>query len=210
MKKDQDSLDQVYSATDSSATLKAYEGWAAQYDSENIGNGYRVPTIGCALFARHVVCKTDAILDAACGTGIVGEILNLLDYQHLVGSDLSPSMLELAKSTAAYNRLYQHDLAVSAPEGDNAYNAVICLGSLGPGHAPACCLDEFIRITRPEGHIIFNTRADTYAEQGLKEKVESLVTKGKWSLVEQSPTFRSYYLSDPEIHSQVFVFQVSP
>ncbi len=209
MSKNSNHLDNVYGAEDSNASREAYEEWAKGYESENIGNGYRVPGIGCSLVARHVDCNEGAVLDAACGTGIVGGILELLGYQEIIGSDLSPAMLKSADTLTAYQRLYEHDLSNPLPEADNTYNAVVCFGSLGPGHAPAACLEEFIRITRPGGHVVFNTRAETYAEQDLKNKVEDLEATGKWVLIELSPIFRSYYLAEPDVTSQIFVFQVS-
>ncbi len=209
MNDDSNNLDQVYSAEDSNATREAYEGWAAGYDAENIGNGYRVPGIGCALLARHVDNKVGSVFDAACGTGIVGGILELLGYRDIVGSDLSPAMLQSAEELNAYQRLYEHDLGNPLPEADNTYDAVVCFGSLGPGHAPASCLDEFVRVTRSGGHIIFNTRAETYPGQDLRVKVEELEATKKWVLVDQSPIFRSYYLVEPDVTSQIYVFQVS-
>jgi SAM-dependent methyltransferase len=208
MNDDSSNLDEVYGAKDSKATREAYEGWAAGYDAENIGNGYRVPGIGCALFARHVDRNGGPVFDAACGTGIIGGVLDLLGYQDLVGSDLSPAMLELADTLSVYQNLYEHDLANPLPEADNTYNAVICFGSLGPGHAPADCLDEFVRVTRSGGHVVFNTRAETYAKQDLKNKVEEIEATGKWLLAERSPIFRSYYLVEPDVTSQVYVFKV--
>ena len=95
------------------------------------------------------------------------------------------------------------------PENDGAFAAVTCFGSLGPGHAPASCLDEFIRITRSGGHVIFNTRAETYPEQDLKTKIDELSASGARKLVDQTPIFRSYYLIEPDVTSQVYVFQVS-
>ena len=81
-------LDEIYSAQNSDATRKAYEGWASKYDIENIGTGYRVPSIGCALFARNVNRDSGLIYnyagpiyDAACDTGIVGQTLDLLGYK---------------------------------------------------------------------------------------------------------------------------------
>ncbi|MEM9604960.1 MAG: class I SAM-dependent methyltransferase, partial [Pseudomonadota bacterium] len=94
MSDDSNSLDQVYGAENSKATRTAYDGWAAGYDAENIGNGYRVPGIGCAVIARHVEPNGEPLFDAACGTGIIGGILELLGYQSIVGSDISPAMLE--------------------------------------------------------------------------------------------------------------------
>jgi SAM-dependent methyltransferase len=202
-------LSRFYRAENAEASRTAYEGWAEGYDAENLGNGYRVPGIGCAMIARHVDVQDGQIYDAACGTGIVGGMLELLGYQSIIGSDLSPAMLELAGTLSAYQRLYEHDLGNCLPEEDNSYGAVTCFGSLGPGHAPPSCMDEFIRITRPGGHIIFNTRAETYPDQPLKEKVEELSALGLWNEVDRSPVFRSYYFIEPDVTAQVYVFKVS-
>lgn len=208
MADDGSNLDNVYGAQNAQATREAYEGWAEGYDAENIGNGYRVPGIGCAMISRHVDTQIGTIYDAACGTGIVGGILELLGYCQIVGSDLSPAMLKTAESLSAYQRLYVHDLGQRLPEPDDTFGGVTCFGSLGPGHAPASCLDKFVRVTRPGGHIVFNTRADTYAEQDLKGKVDQLKESGAWKAVDQSPIFSSYCLIEPEVTSQILVFQV--
>ena len=69
-------------------------------------------------------------------------------------------------------------------------------------------MEEFVRITKPGGHIIFNTRAETYPDQELREKVESLSASGAWEMVDQSPIFRSYYFIEPDVTSQVYVFKI--
>jgi predicted TPR repeat methyltransferase len=88
-----ENLSRFYRAENAEASRTAYEGWAEGYDAENLGNGYRVPGIGCAMIARHVDVQDGQIYDAACGTGIVGGMLELLGYQSIIGSDLSPAML---------------------------------------------------------------------------------------------------------------------
>ena len=206
---DNENLSTVYGAEDSEATRSAYEGWADGYDAENLGNGYRVPGIGTAMIARHVMKDAGPIFDAACGTGIIGGMLELLGYESIVGSDLSPAMLKFAGSPKPYSRVYEHDLGEPLPEEDNSFAAVTCFGSLGPGHAPARCMDEFVRIAKSGGFIIFNTRAETYPEQELKEKVDALTKSGAWVLVDQSPIFRSYYFIEPDVTSQVYVYRVA-
>ena len=209
MVEDNVNLNSVYSAKDAEATRSAYDGWAEGYDAENLGNGYRVPGIGCAMIARHVGLGAGPLYDAACGTGLIGGMLDLIGFKSIVGSDLSPAMLEYAKLQKAYKRLYEHDLGDVLPEADNSFAAVTCFGSLGPGHAPPKCMDEFVRITQPGGHIIFNTRAETYPEQELKKKDDGLTQAGAWELVDQSPVFRSYYLIEPDVTSQVYVYEVT-
>lgn len=106
MTDDSENLDSVYSAEDSASARSAYEGWAEGYDAENIGNGYRVPGIGCAMLARHAGANSGTIYDAACGTGIVGVMLQVPDFDSVVGSDLFPSVLKYASNISAYQKLY--------------------------------------------------------------------------------------------------------
>lgn len=208
MPKNTDTLDHVYNAKDAQDIRESYENWASGYDAENIGNGFRLPTIGAAFVARHVPKDQGPILDAGCGTGLVGEALAILGYTDIVGLDISPAMLKFAERLATYDRLYEQDLGQPIPENDNSFASVTCFGSLGPGHAPPACLDEFIRVTRPGGHVIFNVRPDTYEEQGLKAKIDTLLAGPLVRVVERSPNFRPYLLSEPELGAKIFVLEV--
>lgn len=208
MSTDDPNLSKVYAAKNAYASREAYDEWASSYDAFNLSKGYRIPEIACAMIARHIGVDADPILEAGCGTGVFGQSLTDLGYQHLIGVDLSPQMLRQAKQRFVYQRLYEHDLGQSLPEQDDSFSAVLCFGSLGPGHAPASCLDEFVRVTRAGGHIVFNTRAETYPKQDLRHKVDSLSEAGLWTAVDQSSAFRTFHLTEPELTSQVFVFKV--
>lgn len=203
-----DTLEHVYSAEGAQAIRQTYETWASEYDAENIRNGFRLPAIGAAFAARYVSANDEHILDAGCGTGLVGEALNVLGYTRLVGLDISPAMIERAEQLQTYSRFLEHDLSQPIPEASDTFGAVACFGSLGPGHAPSACLDEFIRVTRPGGHVIFNVRPDTYEEQGLKKKIEELVAGPTVREIERSREFRPYLLSEPELGAQIFVLEV--
>jgi SAM-dependent methyltransferase len=146
-------------------------------------------------------------LDAGCGTGLVGEALAILGYTNIVGIDISPAMIKHAENLQAYDRLYEHDLGRPIPESDNSFAAVTCFGSLGPGHAPPECLNEFIRVTRPGGFVIFNVRPDTYEEQGLRRKIEDLVSGPTVRQVERSSDFRPFLLAEPELGAKIFVLE---
>ena len=50
--------------------------------------------------------KKAKILDAGCGTGLVAEELNKLNYNNLIGLDNSKEMLRLAKTKKIFKRLY--------------------------------------------------------------------------------------------------------
>ena len=52
------------------------------YDAENLANGYKVSTNGCAMIARHVDPDDGPIHDAACGTGIVGGLFEFVGFRN--------------------------------------------------------------------------------------------------------------------------------
>lgn len=47
-------LGAVYAATSPDEVAAAYDAWAEGYDAEMAAAGYRHPTIGLALLARHL------------------------------------------------------------------------------------------------------------------------------------------------------------
>ena len=202
-------LDHVYGAKDSTAIREAYDAWAPGYDAENIAKGYRVHAIGAAFLSRYVAPGDGPVLDAGCGTGLVGECLGILGYADLVGTDISEGMLETARTLGAYKRVFQHDLGVPLPEAEGHYRAVICVGSLGPGHAPPHCVAEFARVTGPGGHVVLAPRVDTYEAQGLRATLDDLTDAGVWSLEEVSPEFQPFQIAEPEIKSRIMVFTVA-
>ena len=185
MAKATDALDHVYNAKGAQAIRESYAAFTARY----------VPNDG------------GPILDAGCGTGLVGEALAILGYTNIVGIDISPAMIKHAENLQVYDRLYEHDLGRPIPESDNSLAAVTCFGSLGPGHAPPECLNEFIRVTRPGGFVIFNVRPDTYEEQGLRKTIEDLVSGPTVRQVERSSDFRPFLLAEPELGAKIFVLE---
>lgn len=52
------------------------------------------------------------------------------------------------------------------------------------------CLDEFIRVARPGGHICLMFRHDGYP--AYQAKVESLMSLGKWELVHKSESMKNF------------------
>ena len=94
-----DWLEKVYYATGDIAQLEtAYDGWAEGYDESVSALGYTNPALVSALFARLMPDVSGPILDAGCGTGVIGEILSLAGYEFIDGIDLSVGMLKRAKA----------------------------------------------------------------------------------------------------------------
>ena len=198
----------VYSSRNNEELAERYDQWAKDYDSElEIDFAYRGPQIAAEFFTRHVH-KEARILDAGAGTGIVGEILTKQGYTDLVAMDLSQGMLDEAREKNAYREL--HRMVMGEPLGfiSASFDAVISVGVLTVGHAPASSFDELARITRPGGYIVFTLRPDVYENDGFKEKQAALEAEGKWKLAEMSEPFQALPKGEPDIFHQVWVYQV--
>ncbi len=88
------------------------------------------------------------------------------------------------------------------------FDAVVSVGVLTVGHAPASSLDELIRITRPGGYVVFSLRPDVYETSGFKEKQAELESAGKWQLAEEGEKFQPLPKGEPEVYHQVWVYRV--
>ncbi|MFC1968982.1 class I SAM-dependent DNA methyltransferase [Chloroflexota bacterium] len=199
----------IYSSADNRQLAERYDHWATDYDADlNEAFGWSGPQYAVELFVRYV--STDArVLDAGAGTGLVGQLLAQRGYRDLIAMDLSQGMLEEARKKNAYQEFYQMVMGDPLDFNDDSFDAVISVGVLTMNHAPADSLDELIRITRPDGYIVFSLRPDVYRDNGFKEKQDSLEADGKWRLVEVSQEFQPLPWGEPDICHQIWVYQVN-
>ncbi len=198
----------IYSSRDNKELKERYDQWAKDYDTDlDEGFGWLGPQRAVEYFTCCVP-KEARILDAGAGTGLVGELLTRQGYNKLVAMDMSSGMLEEARKKNAYREFYQMVMGEPLNYAIDSFDAVISVGVLTVGHAPASSFDELIRITKPGGHIIFSLRPDVYRDSGFKEKQDALESEGKWRLVEVSKEFQPLPKGEPDVYHQVWVYQV--
>jgi SAM-dependent methyltransferase len=201
-------LESAFEARDGREAGELYDSWAEDYERSVASWGYTTPAVAAGLFGRYVRPEDGTVLDAGAGTGITGEILALLGYGDLVGIDVAPKMLELARSKGAYRELRQMELGGRLDFPDDAFGAVVSTGVFAAGHAPPESFDDLIRVTRPGGYMILSVRTDVYEEGGFKEKQEALEREHKWQLVDVSAPFAHLRFEDPDLKIQVFAYRV--
>ncbi len=87
--------------------------------------GYAAPEILLDI-AGHVVDPRDRfdVLDLGCGTGLSGLAFKLL-AKRLVGVDLSPKMLDVARGLGIYDQLVEGDVEFLPPSVDGPFNLVV-------------------------------------------------------------------------------------
>ncbi|MBT4933280.1 MAG: class I SAM-dependent methyltransferase [Rhodospirillaceae bacterium] len=202
-------LRQVYGAQNGEELTSIYDDWATRYDSDLTAFGYRNPAVAAGLIGRHIDADSGTLLDAGCGTGLLGEILSYMGYLDLAGIDLSQGMLDQAAVKSVYTNLKQMALGTELAFEDGRFAAVVSFGVLTAGHAPPQSLDEMIRITKPGGHLIFSLSNLVYEPLGFKDKLASLAAQGRWREIERTPFFPVLpgSVSEATVESCIFVFQ---
>ncbi|MEU9169210.1 class I SAM-dependent methyltransferase [Streptomyces sp. NPDC048420] len=168
-----------------------YRDWADSYDADVGDQGYQGPRFVADLAADAATSMdTDpsevAVLDAGCGTGLVGVELARAGFTHVDGVDLSHSMVAKAEDTGSYRRLVggvdlNEPVECLAPA---AYDVLTCCGVFTVGHVHADALDHLAATVRRGGILALSTRLSYLRESGFAHHVEELVTQGELSLLE--------------------------
>ncbi len=204
-------LGKVYGAADDRELAAHYDAWAQSYDEDLIGFGYRHPALLVAMVARYLAVDDGPILDAGVGTGLLGELLSVLGYGDLAGIDMSDGMLAMARAKGVYRELANMVLGRPLAFPDNRFAATISTGVLTVGHAPPAALDELIRVTRADGHLIFTITSVAYKQAGFEQKIQALEDSGMWHRREITPPYISLPATRSEASqtAQVFVYLVN-
>jgi predicted TPR repeat methyltransferase len=117
---------------------RIYAICAGRWDNAAGPHPYR----GAQLVADKVGGHGLDVLDAGCGTGLVGALVRDR-ARRVVGVDLSAAMLDLAKSKNVYDELHQGDLISFMRERSQTCDVVTCaatlihFGDLGPAFMAA-------------------------------------------------------------------------
>jgi predicted TPR repeat methyltransferase len=183
-------LGQVYSAKKPEEVAALYDRWADTYDAEMAAAGYRHPSIALALLARHLPRGAVPVLDAGCGTGLVGEWLGIVGYPRVEGLDISAGMLARAEQKGAYARLHKLALGGPLPFADGHFAGIVSAGVFTTGHVGAEGLDELIRICRSGGAIVLTVK-NTLWEGGFAARIAELEAQGLVKRVEETEPYVS-------------------
>jgi len=108
---DDEPLSIVGMGTDPEESLKVYNAWALQYEQDVRKWGYDMPQKVARTLRKHVSSSAECkVLDAGAGSGLSGGALQEACFTHVEASDLSPKMLEIAKSRNCYEKVRVVDM----------------------------------------------------------------------------------------------------
>lgn len=163
-----------------------YDRWTDSYEADVESWGYDAPSVAVEFLAERV--DVDAqILDAGCGTGLVGRALKAKGFHDVVGVDISSDSLDLAAKTHAYRALTEvdfTDLPTNLLEG--SFEAVVSIGVLSYLTDVEAALREFSRVVEPSGTIIVTERTDLFEERNTGAIFDALAADGTWEIVKVS------------------------
>jgi SAM-dependent methyltransferase len=157
-----------------------YEDWAQRYDIDTSSVDYNAPAISARLLQQYLAATDGRLLDAGCGTGLVGVELGNLGYHDIEGFDLSDSMAQRALATGAYRQVKG---GIDMMQATQSYAAEASL-------------------TRPGGLLVVSTRTHYYDQTDFQQRVDELLADGRielLKLLEDAP-----YNKDGAAHYWVF------
>jgi len=151
----------ILNAQSTDALMSVYDDWADRYETELLDDwGYTSPQMAVTLLSRYCDIDGANILDAGCGTGLVGELLAGAGAGGLSGVDYSQGMLDKASEKGVYQSLAKIDLNKEVPIASASYDAVTCIGTFTSTHVVPGALRELVRLTRSGGVVAFTVRDD--------------------------------------------------
>ncbi|MBD8616688.1 class I SAM-dependent DNA methyltransferase [Pseudomonas rhizosphaerae] len=181
-----------------------YDHWARHYDADVEAEAYCGPAMVVDLLdavAQQANVGHDShVLDACCGTGLVGRTLHERGYRQISGCDLSAPMIDQAHASQAYQHLYsQIDLTQPLPrELLQRFDAVVCCGAFIPGHLPASALRGLLAMTRPGGVVVLSIREAYYDTAGFEPLLQALWREQGLSVLQTRMSAR--YLQNARAH----------
>lgn len=184
MSKRSDIHDRVLNASSLQDIEDAYRDWAGDYDQDLVeGSGYVAPR-QCATTLRELLPDTGAaVLDAGCGTGLVGHYLAEAGVQTIDGLDYSKDMLDVAATKGCYRELMQADLNGPLAIESDRYDATVCVGTFTTGHVGPAALFELIRVTAENGALCFTVRDGFWQESRFTRVIDEAARRGMAEVV---------------------------
>ena len=146
--------------------------------------GYQAPARSVELLSKYLPMEEAVVLDAGCGTGLVGQLLAKARKFQIDGGDYSQSMLDEAQAKGCYRALHQVYLNQPLQIAVDTCDAVICIGTFTLGHVQPEALHEMLRITKSGGRICLTVRDEFWLKSNFGSILNELEQASQAELTE--------------------------
>lgn len=154
-----------------------YDNWAKEYNDTLKQWNYKAPENAAAIISSSVPVSGE-ILDAGCGTGLVGSALAAQGFTKIDGIDLSAESLIQASKASVYRSLHEVNMKeLPLPIDSNTYDGLLCVGVLTYLPDSTSIISEFSRIVKPGGIVAITQRDDIFNEREFDTVLDKLVEK---------------------------------
>ncbi len=162
-----------------------YDQWAAGYNRDLTDWGYDAYAVAVEHLKAHGVDHNAPILDAGCGTGLVGRRLQAEGFTTVTGVDVSEQSLKLARAEGHYVDVLQVDLTQPPlPFDDDCFSALLCVGVLSYVSDVDGVSREFARVVAPGGAVSLTQRSDLFVTRSTSEVWRTLADEGLWEVLD--------------------------
>lgn len=185
----------ILTASSTDELMGVYDGWADAYEQELLDEwGYTSPQKAVQLLSDIMTLQGMRVLDAGCGTGLVGALLKKSGAASLTGIDYSPGMLAKAEAKQVYDSLDKMDMNEPLPLPSNSFDATTCIGTFTATHVKPDAVRELVRVTRSGGALVFTVRDEYWQATNFVDLITELHVE-KLVFIEQIRL-------EPYIHSE--------
>ncbi|MEL6767635.1 MAG: methyltransferase type 11 [Pseudomonadota bacterium] len=174
----QKGLDAVYGVTGSEDTRSFYDEWSETYDNELSAHDYVTPQRCAEALKAHAADPTLPLADFACGTGLSGRALRDAGFTTLDGFDLSPGMLEKARTLDLYRNLAVADLSKPLDIQKNIYANAAAVGCITTDYMPVTVIDEILGKLPSGGCFVFSVNDHAAADRQIEGRINELIDCG--------------------------------
>lgn len=138
------------------------------------------------------LCATSKLLDCGAGTGLIGLKISEkgLNSLKMTGIDASSSFAEVLQSSSQYEAAHELWLGRGVEnfpmEFKDQFEIVTASGVFLKGHMPASAMDDCHAALKINGYFVTAMRSCYWQngnEEGFREKLDELVSAGKFRLV---------------------------
>lgn len=152
-----------------------YDDWVVtRYDADLVAWGYDAPSRVADMIQPLLDVTRGSVLDAGCGSGLVGVELRRRGVAHIVGGDFSPASVEIARSGGAYDEVVDLDLNAPLEFADATFGVAVSVGVFSYLLDTEATIRELLRVVEPGGSLVFTQRTDLWEERGCAELLDRL------------------------------------